>query len=258
LKTLTGIWVGALLGAVAVGAKAELSVSTGIEYLNWAEDTSPKVTEKGPLFAFGLNWTQDKSDGPLFAYRGKIYLGSVDYEGADLVTNAPLSGSTEYTGMEHEAQIRLRKVRGDYTFEPLLGVGINTWNRQLSSIQKELYVVGYARAGVEFKRSEAKGIDVGFGIRYPFYVDENAYFNETFGSSNNPHLEPKGRLSAFANIGYRFTDNLQLTGYYESIKFDDSDPVIVNCTCILSHGAYQPASTMNILGVKLQYRFPAK
>jgi hypothetical protein len=256
MKTVTGLGIATVLSLGGVCAQADYGMWAGVEYLHWQEETSPiKVAEKGPLAAFGFNWTQEKPAGWLFAYRGKLYLGSVRYEGALLFSpSTPASGTTDYSGMEHEAQVKWRVAKENYNIDPLIGLGINTWNRELSANQKEMYTVLYVRTGVEFERAVPNGINGAVGVRYPLFTDENAYFNNS-GYDNNPHLKPKGQLSAFANIGYRFTQELELTGYYESIKFDTSDPVSVNLNGTLFGHFYQPASTMNIFGLRLQYRF---
>ena len=89
----------------AVGeASAQWSISGGIEYFSWRESSAPSVTETGPRFAAGLDWTQTKESGWLAAYRGKFYTGRVDYSGTLQLTGAPLSGHTIYNGMVNEIQ----------------------------------------------------------------------------------------------------------------------------------------------------------
>ncbi|MFN0314098.1 MAG: hypothetical protein ACKVQA_03545 [Burkholderiales bacterium] len=93
----------ALASVVGFGihsAHAELHLGGGLEYFDWREDTTPQVKETGPVAAFHVAWTQDKSSGMVFGAKGRVWTGSVDYEGADLVTNQPLSGTTDYFGLQ--------------------------------------------------------------------------------------------------------------------------------------------------------------
>ena len=54
-------------------AHAQFAVSAGIEYFQWTEDTDPiEVEETGALLALGLDWTQRKEKGWLFAYRDPV------------------------------------------------------------------------------------------------------------------------------------------------------------------------------------------
>jgi hypothetical protein len=258
MKNKLVVLVATLLGLHSPALLAEAGLWAGVEYLHWEERTTPKVTEKGPIAAVGFNWTQDKVAGLLFAYRGKLYAGTVQYEGSLLFSpSTPVTGNTSYSGMEHEGQLRLRKPKGDYNVEPFIGLGINSWDRELSSFQKEIYNVAYTRAGVEFAPSGKKGLTGGAGVRYALYIDENAYF-QNLGYDNNPHLKPKGQLSAFANLGYRINQSFQLSAYYESIKFNDSDPVSVTLNGAFFSHFYQPGSTLNLFGLRLQYLFPLR
>src|ERR1700719_3104824 len=86
----------ALLPAMA---RAEVTLNAGIDYLRWTESTTPEVTETGPLYALGLAYTQDRDAGALFAYRGKVWGGAVDYQGATLFGATPVSSTTDYIGL---------------------------------------------------------------------------------------------------------------------------------------------------------------
>src|SRR5262249_3416850 len=89
-------------------ARAALTVYGGVEYFDWRESTTPSVTETGPLLLGGLIWQQDRDRGVLFGYRGEIYAGSVNYDGADLFTGAPVQSTTQYFGVLNEGQVRYR------------------------------------------------------------------------------------------------------------------------------------------------------
>jgi len=243
-----------LLLCLAVGeAQAQFAMSAGIEYFSWTEDTQPiSVKERGPLLTFGLSYTQLKERGFLFAYQGKFYTGNVDYNGAYLYApNVPVSGTSTYTGTWQEGQLRYR-LRGGLD---LLGaLGVDVWERQLSTTQKEDYQVAYLRLGVESSPSVRKGWLFGAGVKYPVYTRENAYFTD-FGYDNNPTLSPGKELSGFANVGYRFGKNWALIGYLDSFRFSKSNEVTLTVGGTPQATAYQPASDMYVVGVKVEYQF---
>jgi hypothetical protein len=236
-------------------ARAELSLSAGVEYLSWKETTTPEVTESGPLYALGIAYSQDIDAGALFAYRGKLWGGSVDYDGATLFGGTPVESTTDYIGASNELQARWRKPgsRGG-SIDGVLGVGLDVWRRSLSSVQNEDYAIGYLRLGLESGTVESSTWSASLGVKYPFWTYENAHFDE-IGFDSNPILRPRGEISAFGSLGYRFTPTLQLVTYYEGFRFGKSDPVQTN-EVALGLGPttlVQPATNMSIYGIKLEY-----
>jgi len=234
-------------------AAAELTMSLGVEYLNWEEDTSPSVTEEGPLIAGGIIFGQNKPEGLVFSYRGKLYFGGVEYNGAGLFTGTPISSTTYYTGIVNEGQARWRKpIKGNYHADLVFGLGWDLWTRELSYFQKEDFSIVYLRLGSEVAVNNTKGWTVGAGLKYPVFTREDAHLTD-IGFDRNPTLEPGGDLSGYAQIGYWFDDKLGLIGYFESYRFKKSNEEMVNSS--FGPGVvFQPASTMSMLGLKLEYR----
>ncbi|MEO8005498.1 MAG: hypothetical protein ABI771_11370 [Betaproteobacteria bacterium] len=236
-------------------ASAELIVNGGVEYFRWTENTSPQVKETGPMGFIGLSFLQDKDAGVLFGYRGKVWGGSADYSGANLFTNAPLTSTTDYFGINNELQARYRKAgTNGGSIDGVFGLGLDLWRRTLSTVQKEDYSIGYARVGVESKANYGGQWLVGLGIKYPLWTYENAHFDK-IGFDSNPILHPGKQIAPYASIGYRFTPKFQLVGYYEGLRFDRSDPVVTN---EVAHGLgptslVQPASNMSIFGLRFEY-----
>jgi hypothetical protein len=252
-------WVAILLCAPALLpaiAHSQLLVSGGVEYFQWEESTTPTVKETGPMFTFGLAYTQDSEAGPLLAYRGKIWGGSADYEGATLFGGTPVLSTTSYEGINNEAQVRWRK-RGNAggSLDGVLGLGLDLWRRQLTSVQKEDYAIGYLRLGVESGADYSGTWSVGLGIKFPFWTYENAHLDQ-IGFDSNPILHPGREISPFGSLGYRFTETLQLTAYYDGYRFAQSEDVHTN---EINNGfgpsrVFQPASDMSIFGLRLDYR----
>jgi len=240
---------------IAPLARAELTVYGGVEYFDWHESTTPSVQETGPLALGGLIWLQDRDRGLLFGYRGEIYAGSVNYDGANLFTGAPLQSTTQYLGMSNEAQLRYRIPAGRTEHvDVMLSLGADIWNRQLSSDQNETWLVGYTRLGLELAPQAATaGWIASIGLKYPFYVHENAHLTD-IGFDQNPTLSPGGNVSGYVSFGYRFGGHWSVVGFYDSYRFLQSSTVQVT-----SGGAvfdvYQPKSSMDVVGVTVLYSF---
>lgn len=239
--------------ALASGAaRAEWSGDLKAERFRWAESTQPGVTETGPRFGLGLGWTQDREAGLAAAWRGELYGGSVHYRGAELFPpNNPISGTTEYTGFLTELQGRYRLPGANATL--LGGLGFDYWNRQLTDVQKEEWTVIYGRAGGEYGDRSRLGFFAGGGVKYPVYIAEDAHLDE-IGFDQNPTLHPGRAPSLYAEIGYRFSRQWALTGYYDSYRFRKSSEERVT-----SGGAsfvvFQPESKADMFGLRLQLFF---
>jgi hypothetical protein len=243
------------LAAASAPAAAGWSVSADLEHFRWAEDTSPSVTETGPRFGLGLHWMQDRDAGWYFAYHGRLYFGSVNYQGAELLTDVPLSGTTDYGGMTNEAQAVYRLPGNTAGAEFVAGLGYDYWKRQLSSFQSEEYRVVYLRVGANFDRRSAVGWYGAAGVKLPLSVDEDVHFPD-IGFEPNPHLKPKGEFSFYAELGYRFDERWSLTGFYDSYRFGESDTVgVIEAASGTPFNFFQPRSSVDSVGVRLRYNF---
>lgn len=246
----------ALLPAPSI---AQVALSGGASWFHWDEDTSPTVTESGPLFGLGFEYFVPREAGLILGYRGKLWFGEMDYEGSTLFPpHIPVQATTDYTGFSNELQSRYRTPARSGRFSDLVfGLGYDTWERRLSRIQREDYRVFYARLGFENSSRQTRSWTFGGGIKYPFWTHEDAHLDEV-GFDSNPALKPDGAISLYAEIGYRFDVRWRLVGYYDGYRFNESDPVQVN-DLVMGMGTVtlvQPASTMSILGLKLEYRLP--
>ena len=253
LLLIAGACAGLFLGAPV---QAQFAVSAGVEYFTWTEDTSPiEVRETGPMFALGLEWTQRKDTGLLGAYRGRFYVGDVDYSGALLFDpTVPVKGTTSYLGMSNEGQLRYRFApQRSYWLDLVTAVGLDIWKRELQTDQQEDYRVGFLRLGVEIGSTAETGVVAGLGLKYPFWIEEDANFTLS-GYDQNPTLKPGGDPSFYGQLGYRFRRNLAVVGYVDGFRFSQSPPVTVT-QGVNTFQFYQPQSTMLVLGIKLQYLF---
>jgi hypothetical protein len=237
-------------------ARAGWGISGELEHFRWKESTSPSVTETGPLYGLGLHWTQDRPAGAWrLGYNGRLYFGTVDYNGSILLTGEPITGSSDYQGYTHEGQAIYRFPASAAGTEVVAGLGYDYWKRQLTSVQSEEYRVLYLRLGANFDRREPTGWYAGAGFKYPFSVDENAHFPD-IGFDPNPRLHPKGELSPYAELGYRFNPRWTLAGYYDSYRFGESDEVaVIQRGTGTPFNFFQPKSTVDSFGLRLRYNF---
>ena len=132
------------------------------------------------------------------------------------------------------------------------GLGVDYWQRTLPfTSQREDWTVLYARLGLETARWH--GLFAGAGIKYPLQTDEDAHFMDA-GFDQNPMLHPGRELSLYADIGFRVSRRWQLTGYYDSYRFAQS-PMVPLTSGSSAFIAYQPRSSMDVLGLRLEYFF---
>jgi len=235
-------------------ARAEWDLNVKVERFRWAEDTQPGVTETGPRFGLGLAWTQDRESGWLARWRGEIYGGSVEYNGAQLFPpNDPVKGTTEYTGFITELLALYRTSGGGAAL--LAGLGFDYWNRQLSSIQAEEWYVTFVRLGGEIgnRTRRGGGFFAGAGVKYPIYIAEDAHLTD-IGFDSNPTLHPGRAPSLYAEIGHRFAENWTLTGYYDSYRFKKSPEESTSLGGV-PFRVFQPESKVDTFGIRLHIHF---
>lgn len=244
----------ALIASASGAARAEWEANAKIERFRWAEDTQPGVTETGPRFGIGLAWTQDRDSGWIAAWRGELYGGSVEYSGAELFPpNNPVKGTTEYTGFITELQGRYRPLGGNAAL--VSGLGFDYWNRQLTDVQKEEWYVVFARLGAELgdRARRGGGFFAGGGVKYPVYILEDAHLTD-IGFDSNPKLHPGRSPSLYAEIGYRFSGQWTLTGYYDSYRFRES-PAENTSVGGAPFLVFQPESRVDTYGLRLHLHF---
>jgi len=252
------LWAGA--------ASAGWSVSLDAESFKWREDLSPQppVTEKGPRWGLGWEYEQLRPAGWQFAYRGQFRHGTVDYTGWYLFDpSTPATARTQYTGLVNELQGIYRFGASPLGFELVGGLALDYWRRNILPDQKEDYSVLFLRLGFNLDPRAASGWFTGAGFKFPFYAAENGHLQD-LGFDQNPTLEPKGRPSLYAQLGYRFTPQWSLIGYYDSYRFAESNPVFLTSSdpgvCApfappCDAKVVQPASKVDTLGLRLRYSF---
>ena len=252
------------LAAASASAAPGWSVSTDVEHFRWEEANVPSVTETGARYGLSWGYLRERAAGWQFGYRGQFRRGTVDYNGSFLLTGEPTTARSQYTDLVNEVQAIYRFA--PRPLELLGGLGLDYWERKILPAQREEYSVVFMRLGLNYDRRATRAFFAGGGVKLPFYVRENAHITE-LGFNENPYLEPKGELSVYAQVGYRFTPRWSLIGYYDGYRFGESSAVRVTTsdpqTCARRSAAppcpfslFQPASSIDAYGLRLQYSFP--
>jgi hypothetical protein len=254
--------------AVATSAQAAWDIGGGLENYQWKEYPDPpsgNPKESGLRSALFVNWTQEKDQGLLLAWRAKLYVGTVNYDTFVMCNcasdGAPVSTKTDYSGAASEGQLVYRYNLGAFKLDQVGGLGLDTWRRRIRNgggDQIEDYSILYLRAGLKLAKSRYEaGFHGELGIKYPVSTRENAHLDSE-GYTSNPAISPKGAVSGYGELGYRINSRFDLVGYYDSWRFGRSADVRANKPADPPGSywvIYQPKSNMDTLGVKLLVSF---
>lgn len=235
------------LGLAPISAYAQFQVEMGLESFHWLEHTDPiNVKEDGPRVAFGAGYVMPQVSGPLFTVFGRVYMGSVDYNGA-LLSNpsSPATGTTKYLGGTEGIGARYR---WPDAIDAVMGLEFDQWRRELTAEQREFYRFASVRFGLERVATARSPWIAGGGLRVLMSSNEEATFTGSSGSLDvtlKPGLGPNGYLHA----GLRFTPHFTVLGYWDGMRLEESDPVPIGSNTVV----FQPKSDMNLFGVRLLY-----
>lgn len=228
------------------------------QWMEYPEGIHGTPREAGLRSALLVNWMQEGDRGALFAWRARLYGGTVNYDTFLISNGAPVSTKTDYGGVAAEGQMFYRDDLWAYKLDLLGGLGLDFWRRSIRNAsfnQIEDFAVWFMRGGVRLSkpRKEA-GLHGEFGFKYPFSVGENAHLT-SLGYTSNPTLSPKGEVSGYAEIGYRINAKFDVTGYYDSWRFGRSNDVMATDTAGVNWLIHQPKSRMDATGIKLLVSF---
>ena len=238
MKRLTTLIVLLLLHSAA---RAERSISIGVESFEWTEP-SLDLIEEGTRYNVGLSSGNllSSSQGFKHEFSGTIYQGTIDYDGSTQ-GGTPVQTDTKYAGFKGQIKLALRKSN----FGLAGAIGIEKWSRDIISIKntigyKEKYSQPFVKLGVGYfhQRGTGKGrFEIGY--KRPFDVEETvAKFDIT--------LEPKGTDSLYLHYQYQSNKRWGVTVYSEKTHFKESEIV----------GDFrQPESKSVALGAQVNYRF---
>lgn len=243
-------------------ARAEWSMNVQLERYGWKERTDPEVKISGAQPGIGVTWMQDKEAGLRWRYRGELYAGTFDYDGATQ-SGTPVKDKADYVGMSNEVDA-LYRAFADSPFQLLTGLGVDYWERRfpfsasgtaISGRQQEDWTVLFLRVGLEAGHRSRQGWFAGGGLKFPLGTRVNAHFDD-LGFDQNPELTPGRRFSAYADAGYRLSGPWRLSAYYEGYRFSQSPAVTVSSTVLGAASYVQPESKQDEVGLRLEYIFP--
>ena len=251
MKRVLAVALGAATLSVAGASWADWSAGGGVESFRWKESTTPSVKETGLRWVLDLTWQQSREPGLSAGYNLKFYNGAVDYTGAFVGTNIPVSGESKYRGLVNEIQALYRMPQN--MFDVVLALGWDRFDRKLNSAQEESWDVAYARLGFNANALTRQGVFGSAGIKYPVWTRENANLQGA-GFDQNPRIRPGKDLSLYATVGYRVNPAWDVIAYYDSYRFKESNHIAVTNGGTL-FDVFQPESKMDLFGMKIQYNF---
>ena len=232
----------------------EFGLELGVEHFRWREyEAGARLLEEtGPRLRLGgqLRMPLDANERDAFELRGGVYFGGVDYDGQACTPArdcVPFETDADYRGAFLEGLL-VRRLMPTSPVELFAGGGIDGWQREIEGRGsvlgvEEHWTVFYLLAGAgAFWTGDAVRYRARAGFKYPFYTDESAEFFDVT-------LNPEGELSYFARVSADFLERgrRQWTVglYYDSFRFDQSDPESVGANLIV----FQPESRQDTIGL---------
>ena len=231
----------------ATPALAQFNIETGIEAFRWREHTDPiNVKESGPRVAFGAGYSMPQTSGPLFTVFGRVYTGSVDYNGALLSSpGTAATGTTKYLGGTEGGSLRYRLPT---SIDAVLGLEFDQWRRELTPDQREFYRFTSVRLGIERQATLVSPWIAGGGLRFLVSSNEDATFTDASGVTEVT-LKPGLGTNGYLHFGVRFTPHFTALGYWDGMRLEESDPVPIGGNTVV----FQPKSDMDLYGIRLVY-----
>src|SRR6185295_12577944 len=136
--------------------------------------------------------------------------------------------------------------------DAVAGLDLDVWHRRLGTSQVEDYRIVSVRFGAEHAPTEQAPWMAGAGLKHTLATHENAHLT-VLGFDQNPPLQPGSSTTPYLELGYSFARHWSLVGSIDGFDFGRSNQVV------LSQGStrsitYQPATTMRLVGLRLEYR----
>lgn len=244
---------------------SRVHVEAGVEHYVWQEfDANGRrlLRERGPRLSLGVGMDDlgRASAGRIYALRGRLYLGQVNYDG-QTQSGVPLASDTNYLGANQEASVGYRFGSG-YGFDVLAAMGADEWRREIASSvasnglatgrATEDYFVLYGKAGVGAYAVHGRWHQhLQVGVKRPLYSRE---YSQDFGVT----LAPKAQTSWYGqwevNYGLSGARRVGLRLYYDSLRFEPSNhqPATINGS---AYEVWQPQSRMDVWGLEGAYYF---
>jgi hypothetical protein len=260
LVTVVSIVAGAALLALVPDAVSagETTMQFKSGWFTWDEtiDGASFVKEKGMLYGVGIT-RKDPVSRVYLAEGVEVWGGNLDYDGHDITGTKALKTDTSYIGTREELTLSVKVPAAAVTIEPFGGVGHKFWVRTRSS---EDWNTFYGRGGVGGEAHfDGMTVFARAGAILPFYTRNHVSLS---GSGlADVVVEPKSRLSAFAEGGFRF-GSLSVSIEYEGMEFGQSARVRTHSlsssgtgAVVVGTEAYQPQSSSSFVALRVGYSF---
>lgn len=222
-----------------------------VQSFTWKEfiNGSEILEESGPIYALG-GLARLENNSLTFRARGEVFGGSIIYDG-QTQAGTPVESDTVYAGIKLEGDVGWKKLVEDKaSIEPFAGIGFRVWNRDIQSTSNatgvtEKWTSTYARLGLrgDSALSDKLTVFAEGGMKFPFY-------NSNSVDDDDISLEPKSRVSGFAEAGLKW-NKLWASIFYEGLRFDKSEVEPIGG----GWGVYQPKSEADIFGLNAGYSF---
>ena len=233
---------------------APVDIGGGMEQFVWQEYAtggSKLLKESGQRLFMSVEAENEVSDRWTYGFFGKIYSGTVNYDG-QLMSGTPYSTDSDYNGILADIDFtgRFLASNGEYSDLGLrFGLGGDAWRRHILGTNgyTEEYVVVFGKLGLAYMPQEGWFGDV--GAKYPFSVNEDVKLYD------HVSLSPQGTFSLYATAGYNFNQRWSVKGYYSGYRFKASDSKPLTNGGVLVSDVYQPRSTMDLYGLTVGIYF---
>lgn len=238
---------------------APVDISGGVEHYVWQEydsGGSKLLKESGQRLFVAVEAENQVSNRWTYGFRGRIYSGTVDYDGQSLTSTAH-STDSDYDGVAITADFtgRFRGMTEEYSDWGLrFAFGGEAWRRHIRSQgtvsgYTEEYAVAFGKLGLAY--IPAQGWQGEVGAKYPFSVEEDVDIYDDVS------LSPKGAFSLYGRVGYNFNQRWSVKGYYDSYRFNASDPepLTNNGVPVGPEPIVQPESKMDTFGISAGFYF---
>jgi len=237
----------------------ENSIYVSAESFTWKEfsDTQKLLEESGPLC--GLEFSGNVGGNPsrplAFHYKGKVFLGYIDYDG-QTQDGTPMTTDTRYLGVKTEGGIGWKIFLGEsgFSLEPLAGLGYRWWIRDITDSSsgggygyEEIWSSYYGRMGVRGAKRFSGPFEmfVEAAVIAPFY-NQNIVDLSEFGFGTVT-VEPGNETSNWAEAGFTFK-KLRFSVFYEGLRFSESEKEGL-------YRFYQPESEADSYGATIGLTF---
>lgn len=238
-----------------------LQVYVGVENWDWEEtqeDGSGYVGEAGSgVTRLGLSYTFSVYDPQVLHSIGvEGSAGTVTYDGS-YIGGGAVTSTTRWDALRLNYD-RVAPLPGT-SWDWLAGVSFEKrnraiWNPSAKRDQKEDFLGGIARLGVQSQRPSQTGWFGGAGMNLTFSTNEDTYAKE-LGLKEDVTLSPGSSLGYQWHVGYAFSRNTSLELHQEMLRWKISNKVNVSNAAGDTGQIWQPASDLTRTSLRLTHKF---